>query len=95
MEFFVNSNKNMWKFNINNLEGSFTPKYINKWKLSIDNTRKLVGVLALGDDSSLELYQHNVNKIKTVKNKIYIFPSYVMFKCENAAIFYANGDTFK
>ena len=74
MEFFVNSNKNMWKFNINNLEGSFTPKYINKWKLSIDNTRKLVGVLALGDDSSLELYQHNVNKIKTVKNKIYIFP---------------------
>ena len=94
-QLFVKSNKNMWKFNINNVEGSFVPMDINKWQLSINNTRKLVGVLSLGDDSSLELYQHNEKKIITCKNKIYIFPSYVMFKCENASIFYATGDTFK
>jgi len=93
-QLFVKSNKIMWKFNINNVEGSFVPMYINKWQLSINNTRKLVGVLSLGDDSSLELYQHNERKIKTCKNKIYIFPSYVMFKCENASVFYASGNTF-
>ena len=94
MELCINANKNMWKFHILNIKGSFTPTTIMDWRLSVDQTKKLNIVLLLGDNSTIELYQKKIKKINVKKNSLIVFPSYIMFKCTNAAIFYANGNTF-
>ena len=82
-------------FNILNIKGSFTKTNITKWKLPLDSTKKITIVLPLEDNSSLELYQDEIKQIDVKKNSVIMFPSYLLFKCTDSAIFYANGDTFK
>ena len=94
-ELCVKTNNNMWNFHICNVEGNHNPINITDWKLPIDNTKKLTLILILSDNSTLQLYQNNIKDIKVIQNDLYIFPSYVTFKCTNVAIFYANGNTFK
>jgi len=91
---FVGANSEMWKFHLSGIEGSLTPRYINNWQLSVTTARKLVGVLPLAEDSYIEIHQDRVRRIDNPpKNSIYIFPSYLLFKCSHCAVFYATGDT--
>ena len=94
-ELCVKTNNNMWNFHICNVEGNHNPINITDWKLPIDNTKKLTLILILSDNSTLQLYQNNIKDIKVIQGDLYIFPSYIRFKCTNVAIFYANGNTFK
>ena len=92
-ELFKNANSNMWNFHISTISGSFQPKYEVEWQQHVDKRKKLVAIYMIDDNSKLELY----NKCNTnfSKNNVIIFPSYLLFKCSNVAIFYANGTTFK
>ena len=91
---FVGANSEMWKFHLSGVEGSLTPRYINNWQLSVTTARKLVGILPLAEDSYIEIHQDRVKRIDNPpKNSIYIFPSYLLFKCSHCAVFYATGDT--
>ena len=85
----------MWKFHITHVTGNFKSTYKPNWTLSINNTRKLVIILALNDDSTLDLHRETSRKITMTKNQLYIFPSYLLYKCHNVAIFYAVGDSFR
>lgn len=87
---------NMWKFNLTGIEGTFKPTTFEDWTILIDNMKKIVIILILGDDSTLDIFRNaKINsKINTKKNNIYMFPSYLSFKCKNVAIFYAVGNTF-
>jgi len=86
---------NMWKFNITHIEGSFKPIYLSNWTLSINNTRKLVIILSIDDNSTLEIFRESPKKLSMNKNKLYIFPAYLLYKCSNVAVFYAMGNTFQ
>lgn len=85
----------MWKFHITHIEGNFKPVYSSQWILSINNTRKLVLILSLGNNSTLEIHRESSKKIALNKDDLYIFPAYLLYKCTNVAVFYAIGDTFK
>ena len=89
------ANRLLWHFQITQVEGNFTPIFLSDWTLSINSTRKLVLVLAVGDNSLLELQRENITNISLKKNQLCIFPAYILYKCSDAAVFYAVGDTFK
>ena len=85
----------LWNFHITHVEGNFKPISLSDWTLSINSTRKLVLVLALGDNSTLHLQKERITTLTLKKNQLYIFPAYIVYKCFNVAVFYAIGDTFK
>ena len=85
----------LWNFHITHVEGNFKPISLSDWTLSINSTRKLVLVLALGNNSTLHLQKERITALTLKRNQLYIFPAYIVYKCFNAAVFYAIGDTFK
>tara|TARA_B110000285_G_C15137023_1_gene627730 strand:- start:1448 stop:3172 length:1725 start_codon:yes stop_codon:yes gene_type:complete len=91
----IKANKCMWNFHILNINGSFVKQNIIDWELPIDKTKKITIIISLENNCSLEIFSNNIKKIDIQKNSIIFFPSYLMFKCTNSMIFYANGDTFK
>ena len=93
MNLCIKANNNMWNFDISNIDGSFKSTNISNWTIAINSKRKIVIVIILSDKSKLELFNTKISNLK--KNNILFFPSYLSFKCEDVAIFYANGSTFK
>ena len=93
MNLCIQANNSMWNFDISNIDGSFESTNINNWTIAINNKRKIVIAALLSDKSKLELFNTKISNLK--KNNILFFPSYLSFKCEDVAIFYANGSTFK
>ena len=92
MDLCIKANKMMWNFNISNIEGSFSSINEFNWKQAVDKQKKIIIILILSNNSSLKLYDNEITEL--TKNNLVLFPSYLMFKCKNVAIFYANGNTF-
>jgi len=88
------ANEKIWNFQLSNFEGSFDVISLLEWEFLVKKNVKLVLIYCLSDDSSLEIFTGKIEKIKTVKNDLIIFPSYILFRCKKVAMFLANGNSF-
>ena len=85
----VKANKAMWHFQISEIEDVGKKTYDN-WEMAINDKRKIVIVM---NPSSMSLFIGSINNLDCSEPCIYFIPSYILFKCENANIYYANGNS--
>ena len=85
------ANDAMWHFQLNTVEDQGMHSYKN-WQMAIDQHTKIVVV---ANPSKLALFRGKEVTLDCSKPTIFFFPSYVLFRCQNAHIFYARGDTFR
>jgi hypothetical protein len=86
----VRANRRMWNFQIMTIQDAGLQSY-SDWHMSIDATKKLVVVAGA---TSLELYTDEPLAFESPSSDIFIFPSYMLLKCESARVFYACGNSF-
>ena len=85
------ANGTMWHFQISNVEDQGMHSY-HDWQMVIDQYIKIVVV---ANPSKLALFRGKKIELDCSKPVIFFFPSYVLFTCKDAHIFYVSGDTFR
>lgn len=86
----VKANDIMWHFQIAELQDVGIKTYDN-WEIAISNKTKIVIVV---NPSSMSLFRGTNYDLDCSKPAIFLIPSYILFKCKDAHIYYANGNTF-
>ena len=79
----------MWQFQIAEIEDVGIKTYDN-WEMAINNKTKIVIVI---NPSSMSLFIGTNNDLDCSQRTIFFIPSYILFKCKDAYIYYANGNT--
>ena len=83
----VKANNAMWHFQIAEIQDIGIKTY-NNWEMAIDNKTKIVIIV---NPTSVSLFRGNNCDLDCSQPSIYFIPSYILFKCQNAHIYYANG----
>ena len=83
------ANQTMWRFQISEIDYLGKHSY-NEWQLPINAHNKIV---VIANPESLNIFRGSNSTIDCSESPVYFIPSYILFKCKNAHIFYANGNT--
>ena len=87
----IRANDAMWHFQLRRVEDQGVQSY-PQWKLALDQSTKLVVVV---NPAELALFRGSTpQRLDCSKPAVYVFPSYILFACKDAHIYYAQGDTF-
>ena len=87
----TNANNAMWHFQLSNVEDQGAQSY-PQWKLALDQYTKLVVV---ANPAELALFRGSgTQRLDCSKPAVYVFPSYILFSCKDAHIYYVQGNTF-
>lgn len=85
----VKANDAMWRFQIAEIEDIGKHTYTD-WEMAISDKTKIVIVV---NPSSMSLFRGTTTDLDCSQPTTFFIPSYMLFKCENAHIYYANGDS--
>lgn len=86
----VKANNTMWHFQLSTVEDQGMHSY-RSWKMALDQHTKLV---AVANPSELALFRGTKIQMDCSKPTVFFFPSYILFTCKDAHIFYIQGNTF-
>jgi hypothetical protein len=79
----------MWHFQIAEIQDVGIKTYDN-WEMAINNKTKIVIV---ANPSYMSLFIGTKRDLDCSQPAIFFIPSYILFKCQDAHIYYANGNT--
>lgn len=85
----VKANDAMWHFQIAEIKDVGKKTY-NNWEMAINDKTKIVIVV---NPSSMSLFRGTNYDLDCSQPTIFFIPSYILFKCQDAHIYYANGNT--
>ena len=83
------ANDAMWHFQIAEIQDVGKKTYDN-WEMAINEKTKIVIVV---NPSSMSLFRGTSCRLDCPQDSIFFIPSYVLFKCQDGHIYYANGNT--
>lgn len=85
----VKANNAMWHFQIAEIQDIGKHTYTN-WEMVINDKTKIVIIV---NPTSMSLFRGTTTDLDCSEPTIFLIPSYMLFKCDNARIYYANGDS--
>ena len=89
--YVVAANEMMWHFKISQVQKIGIRSHA-EWKLSVGKHCKVVIVF---NPLTLHLFRGSVSELQCEPGSLFVFPSYILYKCQKGLIYHAEGDSFQ
>lgn len=89
--YLVEANEMMWHFKISHIK-KIGIRSFDEWQLSVGKHCKVVIV---HNPLSLVLFRGSASELQCEPGSVFVFPSYILYKCQKGLIYHAEGDSFQ
>ena len=89
--YVVKANEMMWHFKISQIK-KIGIRSFAEWKMSVGEHCKAVIVF---NPLSLVLFRGSASELQCEPGSLFVFPSYILYRCQKGLVYHAEGDSFQ